>query len=140
MYKRAAKFLLYDDKQRFLLQHRTEDAVWLPGHWGFFGGEIDQGEGPEEAVKREAIEETGYPLRNPRMVLEKNFVLDDHSGCLYIFIERYDNVTPIVLGEGQGFGWYTLEGAKKLKMVDRDWAVVEYVDRQLHRSDVGRAV
>lgn len=140
MHKRAAKFLLYDDQHRFLLQHRTEDAVWLPGHWGFFGGEIDPGEGPEEAVKREALEETGYPLRNPLLVLENNFVLPTHSGCLYVFIESYDNLTPIILGEGQGFGWFSVEGTKKLKMVERDWGIIDYVEQYLKRSDGERSV
>ncbi len=47
--------------ERFLLQLRDNiPGIFYPGYWGFFGGHIDSGETPEEAIKRELLEEIGY--------------------------------------------------------------------------------
>lgn len=69
----AALIILYDRQNRILLQHRTVDAERLPDCWAFFGGQIDVGESPLEAVYREAFEELNCRLRFPRLVLERDF-------------------------------------------------------------------
>jgi 8-oxo-dGTP pyrophosphatase MutT (NUDIX family) len=52
----AALLLLEDD--RYLLQQRDQrHGIWFPGHWGLFGGSIDPGEAPGEALLRELREE-----------------------------------------------------------------------------------
>lgn len=52
--------ILYCDNQ-FLLQLRDNiPGILYPGHWAFFGGHIEPGETPEDAVKRELLEEIGY--------------------------------------------------------------------------------
>ena len=38
--------------------------IAYPGHWGLFGGHLDPGETPEEALKRELREEIQYDLPN----------------------------------------------------------------------------
>ena len=46
---------------QFLMQLRDNiPGILYPGHWAFFGGHIDPGETPTEAVKRELWEEIGY--------------------------------------------------------------------------------
>lgn len=52
--------ILYSS-DRFLMQLRDDiPGIFYPGHWGFFGGHLDPGETPEEAMKRELIEEINY--------------------------------------------------------------------------------
>jgi 8-oxo-dGTP pyrophosphatase MutT (NUDIX family) len=44
--------LLVDEEGKMLLEHRSDDLLWgIPGGW------VDVGEGPEDAVRREFIEE-----------------------------------------------------------------------------------
>lgn len=46
---------------KFLLQLRDNiPGIPYPGHWGFFGGHIEAGENPEDALKRELLEEITY--------------------------------------------------------------------------------
>lgn len=46
---------------RFLMQLRDDiPTIAYPGYWGFFGGHIEPGETPEQALKRELQEEIGY--------------------------------------------------------------------------------
>jgi 8-oxo-dGTP diphosphatase len=45
----------------FLWQLRDNiPGILYPGYWGFFGGHVEAGEKPEEAMRRELLEEIGY--------------------------------------------------------------------------------
>jgi 8-oxo-dGTP pyrophosphatase MutT (NUDIX family) len=64
--KQAVSIIIYDEKkQNILLIKRRDIPVWvLPG------GGIDEGESPETAAKREALEETGYQIELVRKIAE----------------------------------------------------------------------
>ncbi len=48
------------DKFSVFLQKRSKDAKRLPDFFGFFGGGAENGENPEEALKREMMEEISF--------------------------------------------------------------------------------
>lgn len=113
--------MLCDSKKRVLLQHRTEAAKHLPGYWGFFGGQIEVGETPEEAGRREISEELNYTLKKPIFVMERDFSLPNTEGHMFVFIEPFlSDKSNLRLGEGQGWGWFKSEEVKNLKMIDHD--------------------
>ena len=124
--------LLYDSERRFLLQHRTSDARSLPDHWAFFGGGIEKGETPREAIFREAFEELHHKPKNPKLVFEQDFFLDGVPMHMYMFIEAYNkDKSELRLGEGQGWGWYKVSELGGLKMLKHDRLIVERVARYL---------
>jgi 8-oxo-dGTP pyrophosphatase MutT (NUDIX family) len=53
----AASVLIFDDQNRILLHHRTDNDKW-----GIPGGYINPGESVEQAARREVMEETGLTL------------------------------------------------------------------------------
>lgn len=58
--RRFAGALLTDEWGRYLLQIRDDKPEILhPGAFGLFGGGIEEGEAPEEAMRRELTEEIG---------------------------------------------------------------------------------
>ena len=57
--RRVAVVLLVDARGWVLLQLRTADAPVSPNLWSFPGGGIEEGETPDEAARRELLEETG---------------------------------------------------------------------------------
>lgn len=56
---RVVSALLVDARGWLLLQERDEHALVSPGQWGLVGGHLEDGEGWEEALRRELLEETG---------------------------------------------------------------------------------
>lgn len=50
--------IIQNDNGELLLQKRKDN-----GKWGFPGGALEVGESAEDAVKREALEETGYIIK-----------------------------------------------------------------------------
>ena len=112
---KLAALILYDDEGRLLLQHRTDDAPTFPSHWSFFGGGVEPGETPEEAVRREAMEELAYDPQDARLWITQSFTDQGRSYTQYVFIERYDG-SELILGEGQAMGWFRVYETKDLLM------------------------
>jgi 8-oxo-dGTP pyrophosphatase MutT (NUDIX family) len=55
----------------YALQLRDRDpGIAFPGHWGFFGGEMETGETPLEAIGREVREELGLEISGWRRLWE----------------------------------------------------------------------
>jgi len=64
MKKQAAGIILYNNKGEFLLQLRDNNPnIPNPNKWSIFGGMMEEGETPEEAIKRELKEEISYDLK-----------------------------------------------------------------------------
>jgi 8-oxo-dGTP diphosphatase len=133
MTKHLAGLILYDHQNKFLLQHRTDDAPTFPGCWSFFGGEVEKGETPEQAVKREALEELSYSLNDPRFWTSRRFTCEKTNYVSYLFLDKYDG-SELLLGEGQGMGWFHPSEAKKLPMSDLGRQVFEELQQLLAKA------
>jgi 8-oxo-dGTP pyrophosphatase MutT (NUDIX family) len=107
------------DTGRYLLAFRSE-YVNEPNTWGVWGGKLDKGETPEQAVHREITEETGY---HGQYKLKPIFVFQDHDFKYHNFIaEVPEEFKPKLCWETEKFGWFALDdfpqplhfGVKKL--------------------------
>lgn len=93
------------DTGLFLVAHRSMH-VEQPGTWGTWGGAIDRGEDPVDAVKREAHEEAGYtgPIE-----MHPAYVFTNGSFRYSNFILAVDSeFTPRLDWENQGYEWCEL--------------------------------
>ena len=124
--------ILYTLTGHILLQHRTDDALRLPGYWAFFGGGIEQGENATEALKREIREELSYEVRNPKFLLLQKVRDEEDENTKYVFVEQYQD-QALQLGEGQAMRWFLPDETQGLKMIDHDRVVVAQVREYLHR-------
>ena len=132
--------------QAVLLCKRTQNAPIHPGHWGLFGGRIDNGESPDEAVKREVSEE---------LKIGQGLQLDQAGGRLAelteVAIKRGDDTLRIkyysyLLNfdldqlalrpnahekvEGEGLAWFTAEEVHHLTVRPEDRIAVNYFFRE----------
>jgi 8-oxo-dGTP diphosphatase len=103
----TAGILLFRKDGRVLLQHRDEGIVSFPGMWGFFGGHIEDGETPEQAMLREAREELGIDVRDYWLSVERKFInVHGKEQHTFLFVAPAEVQGPLVLGEGQAMGWF----------------------------------
>ncbi|MBI2316596.1 MAG: NUDIX domain-containing protein [Betaproteobacteria bacterium] len=62
------------DDGRFLMQLRdSRPDIWYPGTWGCFGGAVNHGEAPLEALRRELGEEIEFAPREARFFTRFDF-------------------------------------------------------------------
>ena len=95
---------------KVLMQLRDDRAgIAHPRAWGFFGGSICEGETPEEAVRREAIEELRY---EPETITKLGAVrIPDlhHLSSHAYYCSLTVSVESLVLNEGMDLGLFTRE-------------------------------
>lgn len=105
---------------RVLLQLRDDKPeIFYPGHWGLFGGAVEPGEAPGDALRRELLEELGVRIGDFRWLARFDF---DLSGLgtrtiWRMFYEVHlddDQVNRLVLGEGREVRAFTREEALAL--------------------------
>jgi len=127
MPRNVAIIILYDKDKKILLQHKADDAERLPGYWAFFGGGIEEGETPEQAVRRETLEELNYELKKLKLIMTQEFIYKNDKNTKYVFMEEYDENKKLALNEGQGMKWYDLTELNGLKIVAHDLEVLKYI-------------
>ena len=119
IYRSVAVFILQDNRGRVLLQHKAKDSKVLPNQWAFFGGGIDKGETPEQAVRREAKEELGIELKNIDFL--GRYVSPFEVGLWEQFVFIGNLTHPLEKlkrqqTEGQGIGLFAREELEGLRL------------------------
>jgi 8-oxo-dGTP diphosphatase len=103
--KKIAQVLLFDRRGRLLIYLRDDKAeIPFPNHWDFFGGHVEEGEKPAEALIREVKEELGFHLQEYDFFRE--YVChegeDVYPNIKYLYWAKIDKVAEdLALYEGQ---------------------------------------
>jgi 8-oxo-dGTP pyrophosphatase MutT (NUDIX family) len=122
--RNVSLFILYTSTRHILLQHRSHDAFRLPNCWAFFGGGIEQGESPTDALEREVREELSYQIQNSHFLMTQKVRDGKDLSTKYVFVERYQDQL-LQLGEGQAMEWFSPDETHKLKMIEHDRVIIE---------------
>src|SRR5688500_7694038 len=70
----ASVALIVLEDHRYLCQLRsTVSEIFYPGHWGVFGGAVEEGEDPEAGLKREIREELSIEIDSAEYFTEFTF-------------------------------------------------------------------
>lgn len=109
---------------RWFLQRRGSAGAVLPGRWEFPGGKAGQGEGIEEALRRELREELGWepfscaPL-DGMSFLEHRY--PDRTVQLHPFVCQGD----FLIRTDLSWGWFTLSEMRCLPVPEANLALLE---------------
>lgn len=130
--RKVALIIFYDKEKKILLQDR-EGISKIGEKWGYFGGEIEEGETYKEAVIRETKEELGFDLKDHKFIgVFENQVTDNLYVIRYVFISPLENkLSQFKLKEGKRMHLFTIEEAKKAKSVTGDDLVLKKLEEIL---------
>ena len=106
----AHAILLLSDKYVMQLRDDKPDIA-ARGQWSFFGGKINPGETPLEAIKRELFEELSIRPEELRFLWQTDYYYDFVKGTVrtWFFISSVDRVwSAHKLKEGKGVGIFFL--------------------------------
>lgn len=114
LHMQSVGVLLRNPRGQILLQQRDDKPDLLfPGCWTTFGGRVEEGETPDEAMRRELLEEIEL---EPDVTLWKVFehrqrIVDDMVVTVeqYVYVGAIDREpSEITLNEGQALGFFSL--------------------------------
>ncbi|WP_430640057.1 NUDIX hydrolase (plasmid) [Crocosphaera watsonii WH 8501] len=112
----VVKAIIYQG-DRLLLQLRdNKPEIYYPNYWGLFGGLMEPGELPLEAIRRELEEELGWSPPNCRFLC----TWEDPTipSMTYVFaVPLTVNISYLKLTEGQALELFTLNELTKLPIV-----------------------
>jgi 8-oxo-dGTP diphosphatase len=109
--KKVVIVFLHNNFDSYLLQLRDfKPSIIFPGHWGAFGGSVEEGESPKAALDRELLEEIGYSSE------EYNFFREDYKELnrlklhTHLFYSSMNiSLAKLHLMEGTDMGMFTKE-------------------------------
>ncbi|KAF0653675.1 ADP-ribose pyrophosphatase [Cyanobium sp. Copco_Reservoir_LC18] len=103
----AVALAMLEREGRWLLQLRDDiEGIVHPGCWGLFGGHLDPGERPEQAILRELREEIGWGAPPLPLWFEHH---DDQLSAYYFRGPLTVSLTALRLNEGQDLALAGLE-------------------------------
>jgi 8-oxo-dGTP pyrophosphatase MutT (NUDIX family) len=122
----SAVAIIVVDGSKYLMQLRDrKPTIFYPGHWGLFGGAVDDDESPEQTVRRELEEELGFHPTQIRFLTEFNFDLE-LIGCQKIYRRYYEvqansqEIASLRLTEGSDMEAFPAETLFGLRLTPYD--------------------
>lgn len=135
--RRSAGIILYrrtPQGRLYLLLHYRQ------GHWSFPKGQIEPGEEPEEAARRELLEETQIDQVRilPGFRAETEYTFDEGSGPVHkhvtYFLGETDEERVQLSGEHLDYRWLGYEDALKQLTYEDGRRLLQQAEEFLQRS------
>lgn len=101
---------------KVLVHKRDDKAPVNPNLWGLFGGRIELEETPVTALARELKEELGITITPASIQPLLDYPTNHGTHHNAFIVTTRLSSSDMVLGEGEGFGWFTIDEALALDL------------------------
>jgi len=116
--------LIENAEGEILLQLRDNTpAIPYPNCWGTFGGQIEDGETPEQAIRREIKEELDYDLEQPELLHIYSF--DGYDIYMFRKVDKTIKLDNLIVREGQRAEFFSKEDIKDTRFAFNCRKIVE---------------
>jgi 8-oxo-dGTP diphosphatase len=112
-----------------VLSTQRSESMSLPLKWEFPGGKINDGESPEECLRRELHEELGIEVSVGQALSSTTHCYPSFSVTLYPFLCGIIS-GEITLHEHRAMVWLPPDELHTLDWADADWPVIKDYQRQ----------
>lgn len=131
--KGAGIILLNSNDEVLLILRDNKPGIPYPDMWDIPGGQVENGETPDETIRREMNEELG--LKN--LIEIKLFnIFTSENITDYIYWKRIDlNPNEIDLTEGQRIEYFSIERIKQTKLAFDYNHIIEKFFQKLKLND-----
>jgi 8-oxo-dGTP pyrophosphatase MutT (NUDIX family) len=117
----GAGVILTSENGFVLLQHRDKRNRWNQDSWSEFGGQVEEGEKPEETVKRELMEELGIEVTSLKFFKKYNIRRKKGTYRQFVFTAPVSYSAQTLKKqqrEGDDLAFFTAEEIENLKTAD----------------------
>jgi 8-oxo-dGTP diphosphatase len=116
---RCAGAILYNAHGQILIQQRdAKPGLLFPLHWTTLGGRVEDGEHPDDAIRRELLEEIELePQVRFWRIFEHAYEVDGEQITVeqHVYVGEINlPVSDIVLNEGQALGYFEADDINNL--------------------------
>lgn len=125
----VAKVLIVNEKGDVLVLRRSQTDERRPGQWDFPGGWVEADEDTHTAVKREAAEEAGITLVDPRLVFAFSEMTTNYgSGTWILYVDHITDEPAVKLShEHDMHVWMSAKDLLKEITYERQQKMLTYV-------------
>ncbi len=131
----AAKAFVCDGQGRYLFLRRSAQSKRFAGYWELPGGKVNPGEGIDQALAREVLEETGLRVADPHVA---GATEGDTPAARFVFVIMEVQAQPgeVRLSEEHDqYAWATPDEAARLQLSP---IYIDCVRELVNRTTVGR--
>ena len=117
----GAGVILISENGSVLLQHRDKRNRWNQDSWSEFGGQIEEGEKPEETAKRELAEELGIEVAGLNFFKKYDLQREKGTYVQFVFTAPISHSIQTLKEqqkEGDDLAFFTAEEIENLKTAD----------------------
>ncbi len=130
----VAVILFHDNENNITLQNRKNYSKHGE-KYGFFGGKIEEGENPEQAIKREIKEELGIEIKNFKLFRDYTERIEELNTTLrrVVFLAKMPDIKKIKEGEGK-IEIMKFKDSFSLKMIQGDVELLKEIYNKLKKG------
>ncbi|MBS3121767.1 NUDIX hydrolase [Candidatus Woesearchaeota archaeon] len=130
---RVSIIAFYDTDNKILLEKRRISK--LGEEWGFFGGNLKNGETITDALRREIMEELNYSLANYHyfntysLDVKPEGAASDVRAIEHLFVGEFPGFDKICVREALGAALFTFDQARALKLMPHHYSHIDELER-----------